>query len=280
MTPPILRRLDDLRALRRDWTQKGESLGLVPTMGALHAGHLSLVEAAKAVCDHVVVTIFVNPLQFNSPEDLANYPRTEHEDAAKLAPYGVDAIYVPDPDQIYPQGYATTVSLSGVTEVMEGPNRPGHFEGVATVVAKLFLQSGADRAFFGEKDYQQLMVVKRMARDLDIPIEVTGCPTVREASGLAMSSRNMRLSPQGLEVAGQLNPMMEAAAAQLRAGADYAPLEVGMRRKLAELGFEDVEYLDLRCAEDLSAMARLDRPARMFVAAWLDGVRLIDNIAV
>ncbi len=280
MTTPILRRLDDLRALRRDWTRKGETLGLVPTMGALHAGHLSLVEAAKAACDHVVVTIFVNPRQFNSPEDLANYPRTEHADAEKLAPFGVDAIYVPDPDQIYPEGYATTVSLSGVTEVMEGPNRPGHFEGVATVVAKLFLQSGADQAFFGEKDYQQLMVVKRMARDLDIPIEVIGCPTVREASGLAMSSRNMRLSPQAVEIAGQVNPMMEAAAARLRAGEDYAPLEAEMRASLADLGFSDVEYIDLRSAEDLSAMTRLDAPARLFIAAWLDGVRLIDNIAV
>ncbi|PRZ46670.1 pantoate--beta-alanine ligase [Tritonibacter scottomollicae] len=280
MTTPILRRLEDLRALRRDWTQKGETLALVPTMGALHAGHLSLVEAAKAACDHVVVTIFVNPKQFNSPEDLANYPRTEHDDAEKLAPYGADAIYVPDPDQIYPEGYATTISLTGVTDVMEGPNRPGHFEGVATVVAKLFLQSGADRAFFGEKDYQQLMVVKRMARDLDIPIEVIGCPTVREASGLAMSSRNMRLSPAAVAVAGQLNPMMEAAAERLRAGEVYAAQEAGMRRQLADLGFSEVEYIDLRCAETLRTMERLDRPARMFVAAWLDGVRLIDNIAV
>ncbi|MCG7629569.1 pantoate--beta-alanine ligase [Epibacterium sp. MM17-32] len=280
MTTPILRRLDDLRALRRAWMLKGETLGLVPTMGALHAGHLSLVKAAKAACDHVVVTIFVNPRQFNSPEDLANYPRTEHEDADKLAPFGVDAIYVPDPDQIYPEGYATTVSLDGVTEVMEGPNRPGHFEGVATVVAKLFLQSGADQAFFGEKDYQQLMVVRRMARDLDIPIEVIGCPTVREASGLALSSRNMRLSPQAVERAGQLNPMMEAAAARLRAGDAYAPLEAGMRTRLQELGFGEVEYIDLRCAETLASLDRLDRPARMFVAAWLDGVRLIDNIAV
>ena len=280
MTTPILRRLDDLRALRRDWILKGETLGLVPTMGALHAGHLSLVEAAKSACDHVVVTIFVNPKQFNSPEDLANYPRTEHEDAEKLAPFGVDAIYVPDPDQIYPEGYATTVSLSGITEVMEGPNRPGHFEGVATVVAKLFLQSGADQAFFGEKDYQQLMVVRRMARDLDIPIEVIGCPTVREPSGLAMSSRNMRLSPAATETAGQLNPMMEAAAARLRAGEDYAPLEAEMRARLRDLGFSEIEYIDLRCAEDLATMTRLDRPARMLVAAWLDGVRLIDNIAV
>ncbi|TNJ41436.1 pantoate--beta-alanine ligase [Phaeobacter sp. B1627] len=280
MTTPILRHLDDLRALRRTWTRAGETLGLVPTMGALHSGHLSLVEAAKAACDRVIVTIFVNPKQFNNPDDLAKYPRTEQEDAEKLAPYGVDAIYVPDPDQIYPPGFATTVSLAGLTDVMDGPNRPGHFEGVATVVAKLFLQSGAEAAFFGEKDYQQLMVVKRMARDLDIPIEVVGCPTVRDASGLALSSRNARLSPAGVTVAGHLNPLMEAAATRLRAGEAWGPLQAELGAALTELGFSEVEYIDLRRSDDLSALSALTAPARMFVAAWLDGVRLIDNIAV
>ena len=159
MTAPILRRLSDLRALTSDWRSKGEVIGVVPTMGALHQGHLSLVEAAKADTDRVIVTIFVNPKQFNNPEDLAKYPRTENEDAQKLAPYGVDVIYVPDPEEIYPQGFATTVSVAGLTDVMEGEFRPGHFDGVATVVAKLFLQTQADRAYFGEKDYQQLMIV-------------------------------------------------------------------------------------------------------------------------
>ena len=280
MTPKILRRLDDLRALRRDWIRNGESLALVPTMGALHAGHLSLVEAARAACDHVVVTIFVNPKQFNNPQDLASYPRTEVEDAAKLAPFGVDAIYVPDPDQMYPDGYATTVSVTGVTEVMDGPNRPGHFDGVATVVAKLFLQSGADKAFFGEKDYQQLLVVKRMVRDLNIPIEVIGCPTVREASGLALSSRNLRLSAQARDTAGALNRMMETAAEQLRAGAAWGPLQAGMRDALVQAGFSEVEYIDLRSATDLSEQTGPETATRIFVAAWLDGVRLIDNIAV
>ena len=280
MTTPILRHLDELRALRRTWTRAGETLGLVPTMGALHSGHLSLVEAAKSACDRVIVTIFVNPKQFNNPEDLARYPRTEQEDAEKLAPYGVDAIYVPDPDQIYPSGFATTVSLAGVTDVMDGPNRPGHFDGVATVVAKLFLQSGADAAFFGEKDYQQLMVVKRMARDLDIPINVVGCPTVRDASGLALSSRNARLSRSALKVAGQLNPLMEAAANRLRAGEPWGPLQTEISAALTGLGFSAVEYIDLRRSDDLSALEGLSAPARMFVAAWLDGVRLIDNIPV
>ncbi|MFW8633747.1 pantoate--beta-alanine ligase [Cribrihabitans pelagius] len=281
MTAPILRRLSDLRAATAQWRRAGETIGLVPTMGALHAGHLSLVEAAKAACDRVIVTIFVNPRQFNSPEDLANYPRTETEDAEKLAPYGVDLIYVPDPDQIYPEGYATNVSVSGsVTGVMEGPNRPGHFDGVATVVAKLFLQTGADKAFFGKKDYQQLMVVRRMARDLDIPIEVVGCETVREASGLAMSSRNLRLDAAGLSKAATLYAAMQAAAQGAAAGQRWAPLEAEARQALGAAGLGEVEYFDLRCAATLEALDAPDRPARLFAAAWLDGVRLIDNIAV
>ncbi|GLO68538.1 pantothenate synthetase [Phaeobacter inhibens] len=280
MTAPILRRLSDLRALHSDWRREGARIGLVPTMGALHEGHLSLVAAAKAACDRVIVTIFVNPKQFNNAEDLAKYPRTELADAEKLAPYGVDAIYVPDPDQIYPEGYATTVSVAGLTDVLEGEFRPGHFDGVATVVAKLFLQSGADHAFFGEKDYQQLMVVTRMARDLDIPITVQGCATVREASGLAMSSRNLRLSPEALGKAGQLYPVLRDLADQLQMGAAFEDLLPAAKAHLAEAGFGDLEYLDLRCAETLEPLSRPDRPARLLVAAWLDGIRLIDNIAV
>lgn len=281
MTAPILRRLSDLRSATTEWHRAGETIGVVPTMGALHAGHLSLVEAAKSACDRVIVTIFVNPKQFNNPQDLANYPRTEHQDAEKLAPFGVDAIYVPDPDQIYPDGYASNVSVSGsITDVMEGPFRPGHFDGVATVVAKLFLQTSADKAFFGQKDYQQLMVVTRMARDLDIPIEVVGCPTVRETSGLAMSSRNLHLSDAALAKAAVLNATMREAAAGAAAGQGWSSLEVTARRRLADAGFGEVEYFDLRCADSLTALQTPSRPARLLAAAWLDGVRLIDNIAV
>lgn len=281
MTAPILRRLSDLRSATTEWHRAGETIGVVPTMGALHAGHLSLVEAAKSACDRVIVTIFVNPKQFNNPQDLANYPRTEHQDAEKLAPFGVDAIYVPDPDQIYPDGYATNVSVSGsITDVMEGPFRPGHFDGVATVVAKLFLQTSADKAFFGQKDYQQLMVVTRMARDLDIPIEVVGCPTVRETSGLAMSSRNLHLSDAALAKAAVLNATMREAAAGAAAGQGWSSLEVTARQRLADAGFGEVEYFDLRCADSLTALQTPSRPARLLAAAWLDGVRLIDNIAV
>ncbi|WP_170785243.1 pantoate--beta-alanine ligase [Ruegeria lacuscaerulensis] len=280
MTAPILRRLADLRALTTEWHRKGEVIGVVPTMGALHQGHLSLVEAAKAGADRVIVTIFVNPKQFNNPEDLANYPRTEHEDAQKLGPFDVDAIYVPDPDEIYPQGFASTVSVTGLTNVMEGEFRPGHFDGVATVVAKLFLQTQADRAYFGEKDYQQLMVVRRMARDLDIPIEVVGCPTVREPSGLAMSSRNLRLSPEGLEVAAHKHRIMIELATSLKDGAAFDALAARAQTDLLAAGFTQVEYIQLRCAETLDPLTHADRPARLFVAAWADGVRLIDNIPV
>ncbi|WP_171131887.1 pantoate--beta-alanine ligase [Ruegeria sp. HKCCA5014] len=280
MTAPILSKLSELRTLTRDWQRKEEVIGVVPTMGALHQGHLSLVEAAKSGCDRVIVTIFVNPKQFNNPEDLANYPRTELEDAQKLLPYKVDAIYVPDPDEIYPQGFSTTVTLGGLTDVMEGPFRPRHFEGVATVVAKLFLQTQADRAYFGEKDYQQLLVVRRMARDLDIPIEVIGCPTVREPSGLAMSSRNLRLSQEGLAIAAHKHAIMKRTAAKLSAGHDFAELAEQAKIDLIRAGFTEIEYFDLRCAETLEALTKASRPARLFVTAWADGVRLIDNIAV
>ncbi|SLN45827.1 pantoate--beta-alanine ligase [Ruegeria meonggei] len=280
MTAPILRRLSDLRTLTTQWRRQGEAIGVVPTMGALHQGHLSLVEAAKGDCDRVIVTIFVNPKQFNNPEDLANYPRAEHEDAQKLLPFGVDAIYVPDPEEIYPQGFATTVSVAGLTNVMEGEFRPGHFDGVATVVAKLFLQTQADRAYFGEKDYQQLMVVRRMARDLDIPVQVVGCPTMREASGLAMSSRNLRLSPEGLEVAAHKHRIMQNLAQALKNGDTFGPLATQAETQLLAAGFAQVEYIQLRCAETLDPLTHATRPARLFAAAWADGVRLIDNIPV
>ncbi len=237
------------------WRAEGARIGVVPTMGALHRGHLSLVKAAKVDCDRVIVWIFVNPKQFNSAQDLANYPRTEHEDAQKLAPLGIDAVYAPDVDQVYPDGFAT-------------------------VVSKIFLQTGADRAYFGEKDFQQVQVVRRVARDLDIPIEVVACPTVRDPSGLALSSRNLRLSPEGLKRAAGLYPVLRDMAAELADGSRFAPLADRARARLAEAGFDEVEYLELRSEEQLSALDHADRPARLFAAVWIDGVRLIDNLAV
>ncbi|MCH2094625.1 MAG: pantoate--beta-alanine ligase [Rhodobacteraceae bacterium] len=280
MSGDILRDLSQLRSRTRAWRQAGETLAVVPTMGALHAGHLSLVAAAKQRAARVIVTIFVNPKQFNSAEDLANYPRTEEEDARKLGPFNVDAIWVPDGDTVYPTGFATTVSVAGVTEVMDGVHRPGHFAGVATVVAKLLLQTSAELAFFGEKDFQQLQVVRRMVADLNIPVEVIGCPTVREDDGLAMSSRNALLSPKDRPVAGQLFAEMQTMAEGIRRGGPVPALAAEATSRLTAAGFERVEYLDLRSTEDLAQLIAADRPARLFAAAHLGSVRLIDNIPV
>jgi len=280
MTAPILRSLADLRDLTRPFIRAGETIGVVPTMGALHDGHLSLVAAAKARCDRVIVTIFVNPMQFNNPEDLKNYPRTEGEDARKLRRFDVDALWVPEADRMYPAHFATTVSVAGLTDVMEGAFRPGHFDGVATVVTKLFTQTAATDAFFGEKDYQQLLVVRRMARDLDLPVTVHGCPTIRDIDGLALSSRNLLLSDRARTRAPVLFDQMERIAEGLRAGDDFAALDAQARARLEKSGFSGVDYLDLRAQEDLAHIATPDRPARLFAAARLAGVRLIDNIAV
>lgn len=277
---PIVRTLGDLRAATGAWRRSGETIGVVPTMGALHDGHLSLVAAAKERCDRVIVTIFVNPKQFNNPEDLANYPRTEREDAAKLARFSVDALYVPDADQIYPDRFATTVSVAGLTDVMEGAHRPGHFDGVATVVTKLFLQTSADAAFFGEKDFQQLQVVRRMATDLDIPITVHGCPTIREIDGLAMASRNLLLSDRARTIAPRLHEEMETIATGVAEGQPFATLQTAAIARLELAGFTQVDYLEIRANDDLSLVDNNSRPARLFAAAWLAGVRLIDNIAV
>ncbi|PSJ59803.1 pantoate--beta-alanine ligase [Pseudaminobacter soli (ex Li et al. 2025)] len=280
MSAPIIRTLAEIRATVARWRREGAKVAVVPTMGALHEGHLSLVRAALSRADRVIVTLFVNPKQFNSAADLAAYPRTEREDAAKLGPVGAHVLYAPNAEEIYPEGFATTVSVTGVSEGLCGAFRPGHFDGVATVVAKLFLQTGADVALFGEKDYQQLHVVKRMARDLDIPIEVVGCPTVREADGLAMSSRNVRLSEAERAVASKLPQILFATAERLAAGAPLASTLEGAKAAILTAGFREVEYLELRAEADLSPLDHLDRPARLLVAAWLGETRLIDNVEV
>jgi len=280
MTPPIIRTLSELRAQTTGWMRAGEKIGVVPTMGALHDGHLSLVQAAKDTCDRVIVTIFVNPKQFNNPADLENYPRTEEDDARKLTRFNVDAVYVPGGDEMYPERFATTVSVDGLTDVMEGTHRPGHFDGVATVVSKLFLQTMASDAFFGEKDFQQLLVVRRMARDLDIPITVHGCPTIREIDGLAMSSRNLLLSDRARVTAPRLFEEMETLAEGAAKGEDFAPLQEAAIKRLETAGFTKVEYLEMRAQDDLSHLEAPTRPARLFAAAHLAGVRLIDNIAI
>ncbi|WP_108813977.1 pantoate--beta-alanine ligase [Loktanella sp. Alg231-35] len=280
MIAPIVRSLAALREQTALWRKADETIGVVPTMGALHQGHLSLARAARAKCDRVIVTIFVNPKQFNDPDDLKNYPRTEQQDARKLESIGVDLIYVPDPDQIYPDGFATTVSVAGLTDMLCGESRPGHFDGVATVVSKLFTQTSADFAFFGEKDYQQLQIVRRMARDLDIPIEVIGCPTIREEDGLAMSSRNLLLSDRSRVYAPILAEVMEDMREKLAAGDAMSEIREDAQARIMAAGFNEIDYLELRDGGDLSLLDKTKPDARLFAAAWLAGVRLIDNVAV
>ncbi len=275
-----LRTVAELRTRVRGWKQDGRQVGVVPTMGALHDGHLSLVRAAKRGCDRVIVTIFVNPTQFNNSDDLAKYPRTEAADAALLAAEGVDILFAPSADEVYPAGFATGVAVQGVTAPLEGALRPGHFEGVATVVAKLFGMTQANRAYFGQKDWQQLQVVKRMVADLNIPTEVVGCDTIREADGLALSSRNVRLDALSRAQAPGLYKVMTRTAAAIKGGADVATALAQGREELRQAGFSEVDYLDLRNAALLEPMVTLDQPARLLAAAWIGGVRLIDNIGV
>jgi pantoate--beta-alanine ligase len=278
--PIILRTLAALREAVRGWRAEGACVAVVPTMGALHQGHLSLVHHAAAQADRVIVTLFVNPKQFNNAADLAAYPRTELADAAKLQGQGADVLYVPDGDEMYPPGFATSVAVAGLSEGLCGTYRPGHFTGMATVVAKLFLQTQADLAFFGEKDFQQLRIVQRMARDLDLPITVIGCQTVRETDGLALSSRNARLSAAARATAPALFAALTQAASSMVAGAPVATALAAARAAILAAGFESVEYLELRAADDLAVLEHPAPAARLLVAAWLDGVRLIDNVGL
>ena len=277
---PILRTVAEIRALARGWKAAGESIGVVPTMGALHDGHLSLARRARAECDRVITTIFVNPKQFNNPEDLKKYPRSEEADAALLGTVPVDAIFAPEPDEVYPEGFITTVSVGGVAEPLEGRMRPGHFDGVATVVTKLFGMTLADRGYFGQKDWQQLQVVLRLTRDLNLPIEIVGCETIREGDGLAMSSRNVRLTAEGRLKAPVLYAAITAAADDIRAGQSDRMAIREAAEAMREAGFDRVEYIELRDAATLMPSDDPARPRRMLAAAWLDGVRLIDNIPV
>jgi pantoate--beta-alanine ligase len=265
----VIRTVAALRALVRGWRAAGEIVGVVPTMGALHDGHLSLARRGKVECHRVITTIFVNPKQFTNPEDLKKYPRTEETDVALLNSVGVDAVFIPSPDEVYPDGYITTVSVGGVSEPLEGRMRPGHFDGVATVVTKLFGMTEAHRGYFGQKDWQQLQVVLRLVRDLNLPITVVGCETIREADGLAMSSRNVRLTDQGRAVAHVLYAAITAAAEDIRAGQSDRMAIREAAEKVRAAGFERVMPSD-----------DVRRPRRMLAAAWLDGVRLIDNIPV
>lgn len=276
----IVRTIADLRARVAAWRVEGYSVGLVPTMGALHAGHLALVKAAVRETDRVVASLFVNPAQFGPNEDLDKYPRREAEDAAKFQAEGGALLFAPPVEEVYPDGFATTVTVSGLTEGLCGAARPGHFEGVATVVSKLLLQCVPDRAYFGEKDYQQLQVIKRMARDLDIPVTIVGVPTVREEGGLALSSRNEYLSPRQRDVALNLNRVLRTVAAGVAEGADAKSQVAWGVGELRKAGFDEVDYLEVCDAETLEPLRTADRPARVLAAARLGGIRLIDNVAL
>jgi pantoate--beta-alanine ligase len=249
-------------------------------MGAIHDGHLALVHAAHRQCERIVASLFVNPRQFGPSEDLAAYPRNEAADVAAFAGAGVDLVFAPTVEAMYPPGFATVVRVGGVSEGLDGAHRPGHFEGVATVVAKLLLQTLPDAAYFGEKDYQQLLVVRRLARDLNIPVRIEGVPTVREPDGLAMSSRNVYLSPPERRIAPLLHKTLHECADAIVRRPDSVDAELA--RSIAALGSGGFapDYLELRDAETLAPVVRLERPARLITAARLGRTRLIDNIAV
>lgn len=278
---PVARTVADLREAVAAWRADGARVGLVPTMGALHGGHLSLVDLAKTQVDRVVVSIFVNPTQFAPTEDLAAYPRTEAEDAAKLAGKA-DLIFAPNAAEIYPEDFSTTVTVGGVTDDLEGAARPTHFPGVATIVAKLLLSALPDIAIFGDKDYQQLLTIRRMVRDLNMPVGIVGGPIVRESDGLALSSRNAYLSEAERRIAGQLNVILKETAAAVAGGARISEATEAGTERLKEIGFDNVDYLEIRNAETLAPFGgdRPDAPARALVAAKIGKTRLIDNVPV
>jgi pantoate--beta-alanine ligase len=273
-----IRSLKDLRAVTAEWKRAGDRIALVPTMGALHAGHMALVTEARARAERVVVSIFVNPKQFGPNEDLAKYPRREATDARMLDDAGVDLLWAPMVEEMYPVGFATNVSVSGVSDGLDGAARPGHFDGVATVVAKLFNQVRPDVALFGEKDFQQLAVVRRMAADLDMGLEVIGVPTQRDDDGLALSSRNAYLLPDERAAAVALPRALGAAARAIEAGQEEGDALGAAHQTLVGAGFS-VDYVALLDAETLAA-PRIGEPRRLLAAARIGGTRLIDNIAV
>ena len=273
-----VRTVKDLRAQVAKWRQAGEPIALVPTMGALHAGHLSLIAVAKDHAKHVVASIFVNPAQFGPKEDFKRYPRDEAGDVEKLAAAGVELVFIPDTTEIYPAGFATKVSLPSLTEDLCGAARPNHFDGVATVVTKLLLQCAPDVAVFGEKDYQQLLVIKQLVRDLNIPVQIVAGPIVREPDGLALSSRNGYLSPAERKTAPILYQVLSEAGAALANGVGCDAASSAGRFKLEGEGFR-VDYVAIRDPETLAPLSGpIRRPARVMGAVHLGTTRLIDNV--
>jgi pantoate--beta-alanine ligase len=275
----VIRALTPLREQIKAWRGAGESIALIPTMGALHAGHLELVRLARARCTRAVASIFVNPAQFAPHEDFDRYPRDEAGDLAKLATAGCDLAWMPDRSVMYPEGFATRVLPAGAADGLETDFRPHFFGGVATVCCKLFTQVAPDVAVFGQKDYQQLCVIRQMVRDLHLPLEVVGAPTVREADGLALSSRNAYLDAAQRRIAPVLHRVIVKVATDVGRGADPAAAAQAARGELETAGFARVDYVAVRDAETLKEPAP-GRPLRVLAAAWLGTTRLIDNVAV
>jgi pantoate--beta-alanine ligase len=274
---PVLRTVAELRAQVAQWRGAGETVGLVPTMGALHEGHLTLVRRAKAECRRAVATLFVNPTQFAPTEDFDAYPRDEAKDRALLATAGCDLLFAPSVEAVYPPGFSTVVEVKGLTRHLDGPFRPGHFAGVATVVSKLLLMAAPTHAYFGEKDFQQLQEIRRLAGDLDIPVRIVGVPTVREADKLALSSRNRYMTPAQREIAARLPPLMQALVTRLEGGANVEAVLNEARGQFPGLGFDRLDYLELADEATLTPSPHPAGPARLFVAVWLGRTRLIDN---
>lgn len=280
---PVVRTVADLRAQVSAWKREGLRVAMVPTMGALHEGHLSLVRLGNELADRTVASIFVNPAQFAPHEDFDAYPRGEDRDSALLAAAGCALLFAPTAGEMYPEGFATSVSVAtGVSQPLEGVSRPHFFGGVATVVSKLLNQCRPDVAIFGEKDYQQLLVIKRMARDLDLGVEIVGGPTSREADDLAMSSRNAYLTPEEREAAAALPAAMAAAVGWLREGQAAEGVEGRVKAILGEAGFGKIDYVEVRDGETLERLGPgpVGVGARVFVAAWMGKTRLIDNWGV
>ena len=276
----IIKDMSDLAPTLQSWRASGDEIALVPTMGALHQGHLDLVTGARRVADRVIATIFVNPLQFNDPADLERYPRTEEADIDKLRASGCDAVWLGAVGDLYPDGFATTVSVAGIGDRWEGEHRPGHFDGVATVVAKLFIAVMPDAAVFGEKDWQQLAVIKRMTKDLGLPIAVHGYPTVREDDGLAMSSRNLLLTADERSRAPGLARALEQAATAIGRGDEVSQALSFARSEIGRAGFGPIDYLAFVDAHSLEPLEKFRDGGRLIAAAFLGKVRLIDNMRV
>ncbi|MDP7100938.1 MAG: pantoate--beta-alanine ligase [Rhodospirillales bacterium] len=276
----IVRTVADLRQRLTAWRQDGLTVGLVPTMGALHDGHFSLVEQAVQSNDRTITSLFVNPKQFGSTEDLDVYPRDEATDVAALAARGVDLLFAPNVEEMYPDSAVTAITVPGIGDVLEGAFRPGFFTGVATVVAKLLIQSLPDRAYFGEKDYQQLCVIKRLTKDLDLPIDIAGCPIVREPDGLALSSRNAYLNAGERQAAPALHQTLVSTGDALAKGAAVAASVSTATTELLNAGFTKVDYIAVCDPASLEELEKVSGQARLLAAAWLGKTRLIDNIAI